>query len=410
MAASENREQALSRILAGKAPADESLLRELTVALDSLTDFWIKQYLEIYIPAGGSKIKFITGYPGSGKTHFASIVRMEAEKRGFLTVSFSARDVWLHDFKYIYLDIVRQCDPEQLLAACAMQVVRRMGYDPSDIPEGSRFVDLLAERGENDAMNKKTIRDNLREMFTKNPLLDNTFAQACSLLTGGLLGHPVLESTHRQTLVSWLNGDETLKAAQLRAAGLTPVKITKYNARHLLRSLCEVIRLAGKPGLLVMIDDLDVLLNRRSGDTMRYTKMRRDDTYESIRQLIDDIDSLRNVLFLLCYDRELMDNESIGMKSYQALWLRIQNEVVSTRFNCFSDIVDMDRFGEEHYSPEVLAEMSEKLAAAAAEAGAFACPLSAEETKGLKNRAAFGQLGLPYMVNRMTLEGGKDNG
>ena len=410
MAISENPELDWDRILTGKAPTGRIRLQKLTTALGSLTEFWAKQYLETYIPAGGSKIKFITGFPGSGKTHFSSFVRADAETRNYLTVSFSARDVWLHDFRHIYLEIIRQCDPEKLLAECAMQIVRRMGYDPAEIPGKGRFVDLLAERNENDAVNKKAIRDNLREMFTKNPLLDNTFAQACSLLTGGILGHPVLEFSHRQTLMSWLKGDEMLKAAQLRAAGLTPVKITKYNARHLLRSLCEVIRMAGKNGLIVQIDDLEVLLNRGSGDAMKYTKTRRDDTYESIRQLIDDIDSLKNVLFLLCFDRELMDNESIGMKSYQALWLRIQNEVVSTRFNRFADIVDMDRFGEEYYTPEVLAEMSAKLAEAASEEGVSTHRLSLEEAQALKERAAFGQLGMPYMVNRMTLEGGKDNG
>ena len=410
MAAFEKPDQDRDRLLSGKAPKDGGQLRKLTVALDSLTDFWAKQYLETYIPAGGSKIKFITGYPGSGKSHFSSCVRMEAEARDYLTVSFSARDVWLHDFKYIYLEIIRQCDPEQLLTSCAMQIVRSMGYNPEEIPEKGRFVDLLAERGENDAVNKKAIRDNLRGMFTKNPLLDNTFAQACSLLTGGILGHPVLEYSHRQTLLAWLNGEETLKAAQLRAAGLTPVKITKYNARHLLRSLCEVIRLAGKPGLVVNIDDLEVLLNRGSGDSMKYTKTRRDDTYESIRQLIDDIDSLKNILFLICFDRELMENESVGMKSYQALWLRIQNEVISTRFNRFADIVDMDRFGEEYYTPEVLTEMSGKLTEAALEAGVPAHRLSTEEAQALIDRAVFGQLGLPYMMNRMTLEGEKENG
>lgn len=397
-------------ILSGKAPTDRNRLRRLTVALDPLTDFWTKQYLDTYIPAGGSKIKFITGYPGSGKTHFASIIRLKAEEKNYLTVSFSAKNVWLHDFRNIYLEIVRQCHPEQLLSACAEQVARRMGYDPAGIPPGGRFVDLLAEQGENDAMNKKTIRDNLREMFTRNTRLDHTFAQACSLLTGGILGHPVLENSHRQVLLNWLTGDETLKASLLRAAGLTPVKITKYNARHLLRSLCEVIRMAGKPGLMVIIDDLEVLLNRGSGEAMRYTKTRRDDTYESIRELIDDIDSLRNVMFLLCFDRELMDQESIGMKSYQALWLRIQNEVMSTRFNAFADIVDMDRYGEEHYTPEALANMSIALAEELKKEGITARPLSAEQTRTLKERAAFGQLGLPYMMNRMTLEGGKDNG
>ncbi len=399
-----------SPIFSGKAPTDPEQLRRVTVGLKSLLDFWTKQYLETYIPAGGSKIKLVSGYPGSGKTHFASSVRLEAEMRNYVTVSFSAKTVWLHDFKNIYLEIMRQCNREQLVKACAMQVVRRMGYDPADIPEGRRFVDLLAERGENDAVNKKAIRDNLREMFVKNPLLDNTFAQACSLLAGGILGHPVLENSHRMTLESWLDGSEGLKAAQLRAAGLTPTKVTKYNARHLLRSLCEVIRIAGRPGLMVIIDDLEVLLNRAAGETIRYTKTRRDDTYESIRQLIDDIDSLKNVLFLLCFNRELMDNESNGMKSYQALWLRIQNEVVSNRFNRFADIVDMDRYAEEAYTPEVLSEMSRRLAEEALREGISAQVFATEEARELIERAVFGQLGLPYMVNRMTLEGGKENG
>lgn len=407
MNTAEKREQ--RSIFSGKAPTDRTQLLELTVALDRLTDFWKERYLRFYLPAGGSKIKFITGYPGGGKTHFSSVIRLEAETLNYLTVSFSAREVWLHDFKNIYLEIIRQCDPEQLLKACASQVIMRMGYDPADIPEGSNFVDLLAERGENDAMNKKAIRDNLREMFTKNPLLDNAFAQSCSLLTGGILGHPVLENSHRQTLVKWLNGDDSLKAPQLRAAGLTPTRVTKYNARHLLRSLCEVIRMAGRPGLMVIIDDLEVLLNRGSDDALKYTKMRRDDTYESIRQLIDDIDSLRNVMFLLCFDRELIDNESIGMKSYQALWLRIQNEVVSTRFNCFADIVDMDRYADEAYTADALREMSEKLAEAAVREGIAARPLSAEDARSLRERASIGQLGLPYMMNRMTLEGGKED-
>ncbi len=409
MRSTANRTQ--SPLLSGKAPEGLALVRELTAGLDSLTAFWARQYLDFYIPGGGSKIKLITGYAGSGKTHFSRCIRNAAEERGFVTVSFSARDVWLNDFRYIYLEIVRQCGMESLLDRCAKQVVVRMGYDPADIPPGKQYVDLLAERGENDAMSKKAIRDILREMYTRNPLLDNTFAQACSLLTGGMLGHPVLESTHRQTLMDWLNGKENLKAAQLRAAGLTPSKITRYNARHLLRSLCELIRMAGQPGLMVIIDDLEVLLNRGSGEAMRYTKARRDDTYESIRQLIDDIDSLRNVMFLLCFDRELMDNESAGMKSYQALWLRVQNEVISTRFNRFADIVDMDRYGEEAYTPEILVEMSEKLAETlAAEEQLSISPLTLEEASTLRERAAFGQLGLPYMVNRMMLEGARNDG
>ena len=410
MKPAENRTAAINQLRTGQAPDHRGLLQEITRGLDSLSDFWEKIYLKQYIPAGGSKIKFVTGHPGSGKTHFAGWIRMKAEADGYGTVSFSAKEVWLHDFREIYLNIIRQMDMEQILRSCADGIIRKMGYDPADIPEGKQFVDLLAERGENDAMTKKALRDLLRQTFTRNPRLDNTFAQACSLLTGGILGHPVLEKAHRQTLEAWLNGDKTLKAAQMRAAGLTPAQVTKYNARHLLRSLCEVIRMSGMQGLVVEIDDLETLLNRGAGEAMRYTKTRRDDTYESIRQLIDDIDSMRYVMFVLCFDRELMDNENAGMKSYQALWLRIQNEVVSTRFNRFADILDMDRYGEEFYTPQVLAEMSGALASVMTDAGENAQVLSSEEAETLRERAAFGQLGLPYMMNRMTMEGGRDDG
>ena len=61
-----NREEGLRRLLEGKAPDNQALLREVTVGADSLTDFLSEQYLKTYIPQGGSKIKFVTGRPGSG--------------------------------------------------------------------------------------------------------------------------------------------------------------------------------------------------------------------------------------------------------------------------------------------------------------------------------------------------------
>jgi hypothetical protein len=138
-------------------------------------------------------------------------------------------------------------------------------------------------------------------------------------------------------------------------------------------------------------------------------RMRREDTYESIRQLIDDIDSMRYVLFLMCFDRVLMDDESCGMKSYQALWMRVQSEVVSTRFNRFADIIDLDRYADEYYTAPVLAEMSKKLADALAGAGYAATPLTEADTQDIIERGQYGGLGLPYLMNRHLVEGGAQN-
>ena len=268
-------------------------------------------------------------------------------------------------------------------------------------------MDYLAERGEGDPLSKGEIRAALRKYFTRNPRLDNAFAGCCQLLTGGLLGHPLLENASRELILGYLHGDKTVKLSQMRALGLSASGITKYNARHLLRSLCEVVRLAGYKGLLIVIDDMETLLNRAPGAAIRYTKLRREDTYESIRQLIDDIDSMRNVLFLLCFRRELMDDDSYGMKSYQALWMRVQNEVVSTRFNRFADIIDLDRYADEMYNEDILCEMSQKLAFALVDAEKELTPLNREQAKEIKDRAEFGGLGLPYLMNRALVEGGE---
>ncbi|MDR1669468.1 MAG: ATP-binding protein [Oscillospiraceae bacterium] len=355
---------AASALKRGEAPEAREMLESITVGMGGLVDFIRQKYFEDYISKGGSKIKFITGKAGSGKTHLARLLRYAAEDLGFTAVGFSARDVWLHDFKEVYAEIFKKSDLTAKLTKCAAKIAAELGYDLDDVPAGITFADYLSSIGELDALTKKEIRNQLREMFLKNPLIDNNFAIACGLLTGSILGHPVLESANAESLLSWLAGEKDVKLAALRSLGLSPAKITKYNARHMLRSLAEVCRLASCPGIIVMIDNAEALVSSTSLDVIRYTKLKREDTYESIRELIDEIDTLRNVMFFYLFDRELIDNELSGIKSYQALWMRIQNEIASPRFNAFTDIIDLDRYAAETFTAETVREMSERVAEA----------------------------------------------
>lgn len=150
-------------------------------------------------------------------------------------------------------------------------------------------------------------------------------------------------------------------------------------------------------------------MNRSAEEVIRYTKMKREDAYESIRQLIDDIDNMHYLLFILSFDRELIDHESYGLKSYQALWMRIQNEIVSKRMNRFGDILDLDRLADQVYTPEILREMSEKLADVLASNGIPAAAISEADAEELEEAALYGSLGLPYLVNRKVLTGGADH-
>ena len=383
--------------------------------MEVLTKFWSEKYLDEYIKEGGSKIKFVTGRPGSGKTYLLRELEEQARQRNYKTAAFSARDIWLHDFKEIYLEILRQCDIMEALRRCAGKVAERMGYDQAAVPEGMSFMDYLSSQDMGDAITRREIRLQLREMFLDNPLFDNNFALACSLLTGGILGHPVLESQNQELLLSWLHGDKSAKLSLLRGLGLSPSRITRYNARHMLRSLVEVLHVGGYAGVVVLIDDMETLLGRSHDSELRYTKMRREDTYESIRQLIDEIDSLRNIFFIFGFDRELFDDDRAGIKSYQALWMRIQNEIISPRFNCFTDVADMDRMAAQFCSAESLVAMSEAMlkrleeirSARSESAKGSGEPgrITREQAEEILKNAGLGGLGIPGQVAEATFGG-----
>ena len=60
----------------------------LSCGIEFLTDFWREKYLQEYIKNGGSKLKFITGRPGSGKTHFLRLMSSIAAQEHYKTVWF----------------------------------------------------------------------------------------------------------------------------------------------------------------------------------------------------------------------------------------------------------------------------------------------------------------------------------
>lgn len=373
------------------------------VGISFLTDFLTEKYIQEYIAQGGSKIKFVTGCAGSGKTYLLRFMCDKAQESNYRPVFFSAKKIWLHDFKEIYLEILRQCKLMECLKGCAENLVRGMGYEPSEIPDDRTFIDYLAQENMSDALNRREIRTQLKEMFLDNPLLDNNFALACSMLTGSILGYPVLEDQSRDMLLGWLYGDRTVKLAQLRALGLSPARITKYNARHMLRSLAEVIRMGGFSGLFIAIDDLEILISKSGLEEIHYTKMKREDTYESLRELIDDIDSLHNIMFMCGFDRALLDDENAGIKSYQALWMRIQNEVSGRRFNRFSDLLDLDLLAYQEYTPAVLVAMSEAFANAVHSRSIL--PIGEEQAKEILSRARNGITGVPELIRSATVGG-----
>lgn len=399
---------AIASLKKGQPPGNREILQEISVGSEFIMDFWKEKYLANYLARGGSKIKFVTGRTGSGKTHFLEILAMEAENMGYISVSLSARKLWIHDFKEIYTAILLQVNLLERLQLCSHEVIRQLGYDPEIIPEDISFADYLSSQGLLDPLTKREIRQQLDKLFLANPLIDNNFALACAMLTGGILGHPTLEEANSKLLMLWLEGSREAKLSSLRRLGLSPSKITKYNARHMLRSLVEVCCLAGFKGLVISIDNMEVLVGADSAEAIHYSRLKREDAYESIRELIDEIDTLKHIMFVFSFDRSLMDDDVRGLKSYQALWMRIQNEIEGKRFNRFADIVDLDRLIDEVYTPENIIKMSTRLGQVINRFDAGATLISWNTAEELHARSRFGKVSLPRKVVLTTLQEGAE--
>ena len=198
-----------------------TMRNDIHTGMGAITDFWKEKYLDEYIFEGGSKIKFVTGSKGSGKTRFLESFLALARKSGYRSASFSAKDVWLHDFKNIYTEALRQSDILACLTRCGDKIISELGYDASEIPRGMNMVDYLSGKGLMDPITKREIRLQLNKMFLQNPLIDNNFALACSLITGGILGHPMLEEPNKELLLSWLMGKKEATLPAIRRMGLS---------------------------------------------------------------------------------------------------------------------------------------------------------------------------------------------
>ena len=121
-------------------------------------------------------------------------------------------------------------------------------------------------------------------------------------------------------------------------------KIARNNARHVLFSLAHWLSINTSAGLLLEIDIRRLGFARRPLPTERdglyYTKSALLDAYELLRQLVDNTDELMNCCVVVIAAPEFLTDQNRGLDAYQALKLRIFDEVRDrVRDNPYSSLV-----------------------------------------------------------------------
>jgi len=309
-----------------------------------LVSFLTREYLNGYIKDGGSKVKFFTAGERGTVTEVLGALVAAAAEAGYAVARVDATSVArINLFSHVYQAAVYELDLAGLVAGYCWRVVETFGHAPAAIPPGMDFVSWAAEfHGREPEILCREVRARLERDLFRNRFMNRSFATAVLHLAADELGvrEGGLDPEDREVLLAWLRGAE-VPLRDLRRFHVFR-RVDRYNARFMLRSLAELARLAGRAGLFLAVDGLEVLLAKREGGRTLYGRAARDEFYESIRQLIDGTDTLAYLMVVLGFARELVEDERRGLHSYEALWLRIQHEVAGRRVNLFRDFLDLD--------------------------------------------------------------------
>ena len=231
------------------------------------------------VVAGGSAFKAIRGEYGAGKTFVTRFISERALRRGFATaeVQISETQTPLHKLETVYRRIGEALRTSAFPPSAFRSVLDAWLFTlESDATEADPSLSARGPAAFSDAV-ERLLEQRLAAVSTRTP----AFASVLRAYRAAVVAE---DHATADALASWLGGQPHVAAAAKRAAGVRG-ELDHFGAMGFLQGLLVVLRDAGHPGLLLVLDEVETL-QRVRGDV-------RDKALNAIRQLIDEVDAGR---------------------------------------------------------------------------------------------------------------------
>lgn len=322
----------------------EALVMQSFVDVGGIGQFWRQWYLQGFVDCGVGKLKFVRGRPGSGKTHLLRHLAVVAREDDYVVVRIDARATRLMAVDELYRAIASQVPWEELVDRCALNVIREaLGYHDFAlaVPEFSRWA--VETHGRSSSILAADVRDETDRWIRGLDVHAAWVHPIRNLIRQRIAG----ESGNDEPAYRWLQG-QRLSASERRAVGV-PANVDRRSARSMLLSLAVLIHAASHRGLMVLVDNAEVMARVvRTEGVAYYTRASRDQAYEMVRELIDESHQSAYLFLVVAGSSDLYENQKTGFPSYPALWARIQSEIVTVQLNRFADLMDLDSLWRQH--------------------------------------------------------------
>lgn len=328
----------------GNVPSDPELLHRMYIGGKDWIEDFKEYYLYNFVGKGyGGKVKFVVGPKGCGKTHSVRLLEDYAREIGYETcyISINKLNKKMIDMMSFYKEILSKINKEKIIEGICKKVGADLDY--ADKYEGDgQILSIMLNYGEGYSRDgvKREIRKSIGSIVKKLDALPSfvTFCfQACKAR--------MIDDDNEilQILLNWLSGD-VLNFKEKQQIAIFD-KLQTQNSRVWFNSFLKLLNLAGIRGLFVVIDDLESIVNKGVDNNGSYTTNNLKDLYELIRQFVDDTEHMNNFVVFFVGRNELLENEKRGLKSYEALRMRIQTGIVQKNFfNSYADMIDFNQW------------------------------------------------------------------
>lgn len=290
-------------------------------------DATASNYLQDFVPAGGSAVKFAVAMDGVTTTEITESVTNRADELGFLTATIDSANVKIGSIEKVLAAITDQIDLYDLIDRLIVNLMADEHWiAPASGPEP------LAERlAAANGLDAATVVQMVRPALQNRILRSHEIAQDMRAAIIGLalrrLSGGEAEVSAFAAISSWMGG-RLNKISAVREFQVHS-KVNRANARFLFESLLHVVHLAGIPGLVVTIDISRFTRTDKEPDQVNYAKAALLDAYEVLREFVDATDDLENFLLVVAAPLAFLDTnpKGRGLGRYPALFNRVYDEV-----------------------------------------------------------------------------------
>lgn len=230
------------------------------------------------VQRGGAVFKAVRGEYGTGKTFFVRLLQERARALGFATaeVQISETETPLHRLETVYRRMVEHLSTSDMLTGALRSILDGWFY--------ALEQDVLAEGGIDESDADKLVAKTSALLETRLAAVTRTAPAMAAALRGYRESLAGGDNQTAEGLLSWLSGQPNVGPDIKRRAHLSGA-IDHFGALSFLQGLLTILRDSGRPGLLVVLDEVETLQRVRSDV--------RDKGLNALRQWLDEVDGGR---------------------------------------------------------------------------------------------------------------------